>query len=406
MTVDNYITALENIRNGAEALRLACSEVIGALKAEKFKAQRESETVSPMGFSETAHKEEKGLLIENRKEPIIFTLKDGKVRKKGGSVEIRFRKLGYDKSFCAKTLEESQAKFKAFLKDLNSKIKNGSLPKKPKKETVASWAETYLNTYKRFTLCDKAFVNIERICKRYVIDKLGNLEIRQVKAIDLQELLTGILADGKGRTAEDVKTFLKGMFEKALFNNLITFNPMQGVEIPKHYRKHGSALTLHEEITFVERVKGDHYEPILLFLLYSGARVSEASALRLSDIDLSANTVAIRTTKLKDRVNAKPRIVPIFPKLRPVLEDVLKRGAEFPFKQMAEKSGKRFKEYCPAHHLHELRHTFTTRCREHGIDNELTSLWTGHTFAGNTTSAVYTHFSIEFQQEQSKRLDY
>ena len=41
MTVDNYITALENIRKMAETLRLACSEVIGALKAEKYKAQRE-----------------------------------------------------------------------------------------------------------------------------------------------------------------------------------------------------------------------------------------------------------------------------------------------------------------------------------------------------------------------------
>ena len=369
------------------------------------KFAQNKETVAPMGFSTTDKREELGSLIENRKEPNIFTLKDGKVRNKGGSVEIRFRKFGYQKSFCAKTLEEAQAKFKVFLKDLNKQTQNGKI--KPKsKLTVATWATTYLNSYKRFTLCDKAFVNIKRICERYVIARLGDVELKNVKALQLQEFLTGIIADGKGRTAEDIKSFLKGMFEKALFNDFIKTNPMLGVQIPKHYRKHGTTLTLYEETSFVDSIRGDHYEPVLLFLLYSGARVSEAERLTLSDIDLTANTVAIRTTKLKDRVNAKPRIVPIFPKLRPVLEQAVKSGITFPYKEMANKCGQRFKKYCPNHHLHELRHTFTTRCRENGIDNELTSLWTGHTFAGNTTSAVYTHFSMEFQQTQALRLDY
>ena len=64
-----------------------------------------------------------------------------------------------------------------------------------------------------------------------------------------------------------------------------------------------------------------------------------------------------------------------------------------------------FKKYCPDNTLKDLRHTFTTRARECGIDNELVSVWTGHSL-GNITSSVYTHFSMEFQQEQSKKLAY
>lgn len=369
------------------------------------KFEQNKKTVAPMGFSATDKQEEEGALIEKQKEPIIFTLKDGRVRKKHGSYEIRFRKFGYQKSFCATSLEAAQEKFKVFLKDLNKQTQNGKI--KPKtKITVASWATTYLNNYKRFTLCEKAFANIKRIAERYVIGKIGNVELKNVKAIQIQELLTGIILEGKGRTAEDVNTFFKGMFEKAIYNDLIKTDPMRGVFIPKHYRKHGTSLTLNEEQTFIRAIKGDHYEPILLFLLYSGARVSEAQRLTLSDVDLTANTVVIHTTKLKDRVNAKPRTVPIFPKLRPVLEQAVKKGIEFPYKEMTNKAGQRFKKYCPEHHLHELRHTFTSRCRENGIDNELTSLWTGHSFAGNTTSAVYTHFSMDFQQKQALRLDY
>ncbi len=84
------------------------------------------------------------------------------------------------------------------------------------------------------------------------------------------------------------------------------------------------------------------------------------------------------------------------------------------YKQVAEKDcGKlnprklsyEFREYCPNHQLKDLRHTFTTRARECGIDNELVAVWTGHSL-GNITSSVYTHFSIEFQQEQAKKLVY
>ena len=64
-----------------------------------------------------------------------------------------------------------------------------------------------------------------------------------------------------------------------------------------------------------------------------------------------------------------------------------------------------FKKYCPNNTLKDLRHTFTTRARECGIDNELVSVWTGHSL-GNITASVYTHFSNEFQQEQAKKVEY
>ena len=55
--------------------------------------------------------------------------------------------------------------------------------------------------------------------------------------------------------------------------------------------------------------------------------------------------------------------------------------------------------------MKDLRHTFTTRARECGIDNELVAVWTGHSL-GNITSKVYTHFSMEHQQKQAQRLIY
>ena len=65
-----------------------------------------------------------------------------------------------------------------------------------------------------------------------------------------------------------------------------------------------------------------------------------------------------------------------------------------------------FKRLMPAHHLHELRHTFITRCQECGVPREVVSVWAGHAADGTQTSNVYTHFSREFMREQAQKVDY
>ena len=51
------------------------------------------------------------------------------------------------------------------------------------------------------------------------------------------------------------------------------------------------------------------------------------------------------------------------------------------------KLGAEFRELFPSHQLKDLRHTFTTRARECGIDNGIVAVWTGHNL-GNITSSV------------------
>ena len=89
------------------------------------------------------------------------------------------------------------------------------------------------------------------------------------------------------------------------------------------------------------------------------------------------------------------RTIPIFPLYKRTLR--LSPLGKYQHNKLCEE----FKRFLPNHTLKDLRHTFTTRARECGIDNELVAVWTGHSL-GNITSSVYTHFSIEFQQEQAK----
>ena len=64
------------------------------------------------------------------------------------------------------------------------------------------------------------------------------------------------------------------------------------------------------------------------------------------------------------------------------------------------------KRIFPGHHLHELRHTFISRCKESGVTGELVSIWAGHSLSGTITTTVYTHYSEEFQMREAEKVDY
>ena len=40
----------------------------------------------------------------------------------------------------------------------------------------------------------------------------------------------------------------------------------------------------------------------------------------------------------------------------------------------------------------------------HKVDNELVNLWMGHSAGKNLTANTYTHFSMEFQKKQAKKI--
>ena len=131
-------------------------------------------------------------------------------------------------------------------------------------------------------------------------------------------------------------------------------------------------------------------------MLYSGVRPSEVFEITE---DMEHNTLIIKNSKLKSYQKEKYRTVPIFPKYFRILDNPIKQKANL------EQLRIEFKNFCPNNTMKDLRHTFTTRARECGIDNELVAVWTGHSL-GNITSKVYTHFSMEHKQKQAKRLIY
>jgi len=334
-------------------------------------------------------------------------LKDFKIRVKNNKYyEIRFRRYGYDMSFSSKDFETAKRKAFAWLATFESQIQanyNFTVLSKAESEkfsankyvTFKMFADEYIYKIKKNRVKESTFRTYKVNYENYILPVYGNMRLNDIKPYFIQSHLDKVNKKTP-RACEDVKLLLNNIFDYAVNNGLIERNPIKAVYIPKHERKNGQAFTPEQEKAFVTQIKGSKYENYFLKMLYSGVRPSEV--LNITE-DIEHNTLTIKNSKLKSYQKEKYRTVPIFPKYLTTLDKPIKHKANL------EQLRIEFKNYCPNHTLKDLRHTFTTRARECGIDNELVAVWTGHSL-GNITASVYTHFSMEHQQKQAKKLVY
>ena len=135
-------------------------------------------------------------------------------------------------------------------------------------------------------------------------------------------------------------------------------------------------------------------------MLYTGIRRSE-----LSSVNIDNDFITVNCAKLRKGKKEKERKIPISPMLKNHLSKI---DVEKIKTLKMTNISKTFKEFMPAHHLHELRHTFITRCQEVGIRRELASLWAGHVADTSITSTVYTHLekNESIQLEEIKKFNY
>ena len=140
----------------------------------------------------------------------------------------------------------------------------------------------------------------------------------------------------------------------------------------------------------------------MLFYLYTGVRRAEALTLEWNDIDKESGLILIKGTKTEDST----RYILLTEDVKAILENQRllnvkeKRAGSrvFPFSENF--ASKRFKDVCPNHHLHDLRHTFITRCAECGVNPNVCQQLVGHATADMTMN-VYTHVMDDFKRKEA-----
>jgi integrase len=278
--------------------------------------------------------------------------------------------------------------------------------------TLQEWFDEWLTSYKgnlRAVTVKGYRTLFETHCAG-----LLDMSITDITNAMLAKAVNGM--SGCRQAKDGLKSLLKQLFSIAHNDKLIDSNPTLNLPRPKAtppIRKR-QALTAEQEKRFIDTALSDldKYEPLLICLL-QGMRKGEMLALRPNDFDFERNTLRIDESydeqnpdDLLTKNADSNRIMPMFELTRKILLKYAKANpTERIYKKFySTKLAKALRELqekadLPKFTIHELRHTFITRCHEKRIDEMIVQKWVGHQIGSRMTKAVYTHISNDAEQE-------
>lgn len=370
------------------------------------KEEEESNKISVLKPALRFTKKEIETMSEDSKKFITIKIEVPVREKPSGVLEARYRAHGLNLYAASVDYDKLRAKFLDVLRNFVMQPKRDAEqepPQEPPKRSPAfsQVCEDWLEL-KRPLIKQPTYNYYVQLFGANILPSFYGRCVDEVKQSDVQKLINDYVEQEKYRTATKIYQTLKAVFDYAVCEELLERSPMRKLRPPKYEEQNGIALTLDEEREFVALVNSSkciqEIKAALLFLLYTGVRRSELATARIE-----GDIVSVVCSKVRKGFKERRRLIPITPmlsrwllrieldKLRDIRPDALTQA---------------MKRLMPAHHLHELRHTYITRCQECGVPREVVSVWAGHAADNTQTSNVYTHFSAEFMKAQAQKVDY
>lgn len=240
----------------------------------------------------------------------------------------------------------------------------------------------------------------------------------KISAETAQQFIYAIAKELNPRSQSRIISGLKGFFNYLIFEDMRTTNPLELIEAPKIGRKLPDTLAVEEINALISAIdlsspQGERNRAILETLYGCGLRVSELTALKISDLFFEEGFIKVTGKGDKQRfvpigdltiyyINIYRKEVRMHQHTKAAANDTLflnRRGNGLTramiftiIKQLAEISGIR-KTISP----HTFRHSFATHLLENGADLRAIQQMMGH--ESITTTEIYTHIETSFLTE-------
>ena len=345
--------------------------------------------------------------------------------------DINNKKKSRKKSFKEKAEAESFLEEFMYKKDNKKFIKNNGITLKT---IIVS------NTKKKMEsdiISEGQFMRINKTLKQMPEDLL-NTNIEEISEEDLQNYLNTL----KNYSNSSIKKFyelLSQAFRSAFERDYIMLNPMKNVIRPKSNKrdKKVRALTIEEQEIFTDflikqDIKNTPYKNVFLIQMFTGMRIGEVLALKVTDIDLAHNIINVEhtisvdaeeKTIMKDTPKSfnGMREIPLTIYLKPYIieqmniakinnhkENLLfvNRNGGYVDHRIANRILKKIliNEFNIKNiSTHSLRHTFGTRCAECDIKEVAIQRIMGHSSI-NATLDNYVDVSEKLKESELEKV--
>lgn len=397
------------------------------------------------------------MAIERRKDNKNRVLKEGEYQRANGTFEYKWRdKRGNRHSIYAKTLAELRDKETDILRDILDGIRTDKSDL-----TINDLYYRWIQLKKG--LKDNTFQNYKYMYTQFVEPSFGKTHIDDLKRSDVRAFYNHLADEQhiKSCTIDNIHTVLHQVLELAVEDDYLRYNPSDNAlkELKRAHNKDMEkrrALTLPEQELFEEFLsKNGQYHrwyPIFIVMLWTGLRVGEVTGLRWCDIDLEDETIDINHTLVyydkhsekrcvfavnTPKTKAGERIIPMLPKVKEAFIMEREYQKEVGLKCTVEIDGytdfifvnrfgatqnqgtlnkalRRIIRDCNYEVLdktkkdsvllsrfsnHSLRHTFTTRMCEAGVNIKAMQEILGHSDA-ETTMNIYAEATKDLKKSE------
>lgn len=297
----------------------------------------------------------------------------------------RYMLAGKQKTLTAKTADECLRRIQEAQKNIPDKPRKVAI----KKGSLVAWLEEWYKKYRAPKIKSSTAKTYEHLISVLRENKLGALQLLEVRTEHLQDFLLSITA---ANTREKFCDLLNGAFKKAVALDYLRKNPVELVEIPAAKSKPRRAYSFEEQNKMLAELP-PRYAAVFRFLCCSGLRIGEFVALREENIDrhrhlmwitesIAANESERTSPKTESSVRAVPYLDDLFDDIK--LGSYTYNGVKKAFKTALNKSG------ITGVFIHNTRHTFSSLCYHYGIQDKYIQAWLGHSTVSMTLD-TYTH---------------
>lgn len=253
--------------------------------------------------------------------------------------------------------------------------------------------------------------HLSSYCTDKGITQWADLQHTTIRAHIAGRHRKGLSSKSLQRELSAIRSFYNYLLKKGL----VSANPAQHIQAPKQTRKLPKTLDVDQLSGLLEAGASSLLEirDLAMFELFysSGLRLSELSALDLTDLDLPDNSLTVRMGK-----GGKSRILPVGSKAVTAIENWLQqRSIKIPAADSAlfvstrgTRLGQRnielrLEQWCKnksiAEHIHPhmLRHSFASHLLESSQDLRAVQELLGH--SNISTTQIYTHLDFQHLAE-------
>lgn len=402
-------------------------------------------------------------MAERRKDSKGRVLKENELQRKDGTYQYRWRTSDHKRhSIYAPTLEELREKEQTVLKDKSDGIRTDA-QKVTLNDVYDLWVQLKKglkdNTFQNYKYMYEQFVRDD--LGQHKITTLKRSDIRRFYNYLIDERCL------KVATVDNIHTVLHQVLDIAVedcyLRNNISDNALKELKQARNlFTEKRKALTIQEQEIFLDFLKKSnmyqHWYPIFALMVGTGLRVGEATGLRWNDIDFDNNTISVNHTLIyynhakggcyfginTPKTRAGERTIPMIESVREAILQEKEYQREAGIKCTARVDGftdfifvnrfgntqhqgtlnkalRRIVRDCnqeildkakdkdnvillPNFSCHTLRHTFTTRLCESGINIKVIQSVLGHADV-STTLDIYADVTKELKKAEMQTFD-